>query len=106
MTWYFLEAGSLTTGLRVAIALVPVPFFALFLWQLIQGIRGMDELERRVHLEALAVAFPLSILLIMLLGLLELAIALNRDDWSYRHIWPFFFAFYFLGLSLARRRYS
>jgi hypothetical protein len=70
-----------------------------------QALRDLDELERRIQLEALAIAFPGALLLIMTLGLLQLAIPLSPADWSYRHIWPFLFLFYFLGLALTRRRY-
>lgn len=103
---FWLKSGPLPDGLRLAIALLPLPFFAFVLWGVMRDIGRQDELERRIHLEALAVAFPLSILLLMTLGLLQLALPLNPDDWSYRHVWPFPFAFYFLGLARARRRYS
>jgi hypothetical protein len=66
----------------------------------------MDELHRRVHLEALAIAFPLTMLLLMVLGLVELVIPLSPDDWSYRHVWQFLPLFYFLGLALTWRRYQ
>lgn len=98
-----LERGSLAL---VAISLLPtLPFMAL-MREVVAGIRGSDELERRVHLEALAVAFPLTILLLMVLGLLELAMDLDRADWSYRHLWPFAVLFWLGGLGLARRRYA
>jgi hypothetical protein len=54
----------------------------------------------------LAFAFPLTLLMLMTLGLVELAIGLNPDDWSYRHVWPFVFLFYFAGLVRAKRRYE
>ena len=101
-----LKSVELETWLRVGIVLVPiVPFAFLLLW-IIRGIRQLDELERRIQLEALAVAFPLTFLLLMTLGLLELAIKLKPEDWSYRHLWPFLFVFYLAGLTLARRRYQ
>jgi len=101
-----LESDELADWLRVTIALLPVPFFAYSLILFIAQIRSLDELHIRVHLEALAVAFPLTVLLIMTLGLMELAVGLSPDDWSYRHIWPFLFVFYFLGLIIAWRRYQ
>ena len=101
-----LESVELADWLRVTIALLPVPFFAYSLILFIAQIRSLDELHIRVHLEALAVAFPLTVLLIMTLGLMELAVGLSPDDWSYRHIWPFLFTFYFLGLIIAWRRYQ
>ena len=101
-----LESFVMETWLRVVVVLVPVVPFTLFLLTLIRGIRGMDELERRIQLEALAVAFPLTFLLLMTLGLLELAINLKPEDWSYRHLSPFLIIFYLIGLVVAKRRYQ
>jgi hypothetical protein len=92
--------------LRSGIALFPIPFFVLFLVSFIGSIRRMDELERRIHLEALAVAYPLAMVLIMVLGLLERAIQLPFEDWSFAHVWAYLPLFYFVGLALARRRYQ
>jgi hypothetical protein len=101
----FLENGT-TPWIRVAIALAPLPAFIWFLRDFIRGLRGLDELERRIQLEALAVAFPLTVVLIMTLGLVQIAVPLSPDDWSYRHLWPLLFLFYLAGLVLARRRYQ
>ncbi len=97
---------ELAPWLRVLVALVPVPFVTLFLVMIVRGIRQMDELERRIHLEAVGVAYPLAILLFMTLGLLELAIPLKKEDWSYRHVWIYLPIFYFIGLAIARKRYQ
>lgn len=101
-----LEHRGTAPWLRVTVALIPVLPFALFLLLFIRGIREMDELQRRIHLEALAVAFPLTMLLLQTLGLLERAIPLPFEDWSYAHVWAYLPLFYFLGLALATRRYQ
>lgn len=103
---FALEELQLAPGLRVAVALLPVLPTAVFLWLVITNIRGLDELQRRVHLEALAIAFPLAILLLWTLGLLQLAIDLPAEDWSYRHVWVYLPLFYFIGLAIASRRYQ
>lgn len=95
----------LPTWIKVTAALVPILPTALFLWVVVSALRGMDELHRRVHLEALVIAYPLAILLLVTLGFLQLAINLPAEDWSYRHIWPFLPCFYFLGLTIAWKRY-
>lgn len=100
-----LEAVEYGSGEAVLLALLPIPFFALFLWTCVRAVRESDELERRIQLEALAFAFPITVLLLMVLGLLELATELNPDDWSYRHVWMLTPLLYFGGLALARRRY-
>ena len=102
----FVENTELSTGLRLFVALVPIIPFSVFLMAALVGIREMDELHRRVHLEALAIAFPLTMLLIMLLGLIELVLPLSPDDWSYRHVWQFLPVFYFIGLAFTWRRYQ
>lgn len=99
------EATAIPRAVRVAIALLPIPAFGFFLVEWIRGIRRLDELDRRIQLEALAVAFPLGLVLVMGLGLIQRVTQLDPLDWSYRHIWPFLIAFYFFGLALARRRY-
>jgi len=101
-----LDNVKLSDGLRVVVALTPVVPFALFLVFILAGIRHMDEFHRQVQLEALAIAFPLTMLLFMLLGMLELAIPLSPVDWSYRHTWSYLPLFYFIGLAIAWRRYQ
>lgn len=91
--------------LRVGVALAPLLPTIGMLWLSWAAIRGLDELQRRVHLEALAVAFTLAIVMLWTLGLLELAITLDQDNWSYRHVWAFLPMFYFIGLAISWRRY-
>lgn len=104
---FFLEANAgWSPPARLALSFVPTPLFAWFLWNFVRGIRSADELERRIQLEALAVAFPLACLLITTLGLVQRAVTLNFQDWSFNHIWPMFALFYLVGVLLARRRYT
>ncbi len=97
---------GLDSGLRVGIALLPVPVFAAFLWHAIRSIRSAHEFERRIHLEARAVPFPLTMLLLTTLALMERAVTLRFEDWSYAHIWIYLPIFYLGGLTLARKRYA
>lgn len=108
-TWFAARAileSSAPGWVRIAAALAPAPFAGMALLTLIRSARGLDELEKRIQLEALAFAFVLAVLLLMTLGLMELAVTLNRDDWSYRHVWAMLPLLYFGGLVLARRRYA
>jgi hypothetical protein len=69
-------------------------------------MRNLDELQRRIQLEALAIAFPAVLLLLMTLGLLQVAgVAVSQEDWSYRHIWFIALASYAVGVKMAERRY-
>jgi hypothetical protein len=104
---FYLEAHpELSEGVRIGLALVPMPVFMAFGWSFIRSLRGADELERRIQLEALAVAFPLGLLLLTTLGLMQRAVELNFENWSYNHVWQLFAVFYIAGLMFARRRYA
>lgn len=104
---FYLEAHpAMATQGRLMLAFLPSPIFALFLWKFVAGIRSADELERKIQLEALAVAFPLGVLLLTTLALVQRAVELNFQDWSYNHVWPYFVIFYILGIFIARRRYT
>ena len=72
-----LELGSPPPAARVAIALLPAPFFVWYLWTWMKGVSEMDELERRIELEALGFAFPAAVVFSMTIGLLDVAIELE-----------------------------
>ena len=101
-----LRKFQLEGWVRVAVALLPIPPFVVFLAMVLKEIRSLDELWRRIHLEALAIAFPLAVLLLMILGLMELATGLSPNDWSYRHVWVFMPIFYAIGVLVSIRRYK
>jgi heme/copper-type cytochrome/quinol oxidase subunit 2 len=104
---FSLEANpAMPEHTRLAIAFIPVPLFATFIWSFIRSVRDADELERRIHLETLAIAFPLGLLLLTTLGLVQRAVELDFQDWSYNHVWPMFAFFWLLGNAIARKRYS
>ena len=104
---FYLEAHPELPGRgRLLLAFAPVPVFAAFLWSFIRSVRNGDELERRIQLEALAIAFPLGVLLLTTLGLVQRAVELSFEDWSYNHVWPMFAVFYVAGVVIARKRYA
>lgn len=107
---YFVSRAGLETvprgsALAIGFALLPVPFFIWMLVGMIRGIRQLDELVRRIQIEALAFGFLCSLVFLMVLGLMELAIDLPKEDLSYRHVWAMMPTLYFIGLALAWRRY-
>lgn len=102
----FLMECTYPKPLGYAVVLLTLVPFSLFLWQFFKIIRHGDELERQVQLEALALAFPLTVLGLMKLSLFQMIAPLSIENWSYRHLLPFVFVAYFVGLFLARRRYG
>ena len=101
-----LEMPDLGRNTRIAIALSPAIPAGLFLLAFMHNIKTLGELELKVQLEAFAFAFPLTVFLLMFLGLMQLAIDLDMNNWSYRHVWTFVPIFYLAGLALAWRKYK
>jgi hypothetical protein len=95
-----------STPLRVAIALLPMPWFVWYLWTWFQGAAAMDELQRRIELEALGFAFPAAVVYLMTIGLLDIAVALPPEDFSLHHVWFMLPLLYYVGLWRAKRRYE
>ena len=107
---YLLSRGLLeltipSTPLRIAIALLPAPFFIYYLWTWMKGVSEMDELERRIELEALGFAFPSAVVFLMTIGLLDIAVTLPPEDFSLHHVWLMLPLFYYAGLWRAKKRY-
>ena len=100
-----LELQIASPPLRIAIALLPAPFFVFYLWTWMKGVSEMDELERRIELEALGFAFPSTLVFLATLGLLDVATTLNPDDFSLRHTWLMLPVLYYIGLWRAKKRY-
>lgn len=93
-------------ALRVGIALIPLPFFVLFLRRLIMHMRSVDELQRRIQLEALAIAFSLTMATLTTLGLLQTAGIEPEGGWSLTSLWIYAGMLYLLGRRIASRRYA
>lgn len=94
------------TTAGIILSLLPVITFALFIYNIIKGVASMDEVQVRVQMEAAVIAFSLSLLLIMTLGLLDLVVTLNKENWGYRHLVPYFAILYFVGLIISKRKYN
>jgi hypothetical protein len=101
-----LELNVAPAPVRVAIALLPVPFFVWYLWTWFKGAAAMDELQRRIELEALGFAFPAAVVLLMTIGLLDVAGTLPPGDFGRQQIWLMLPMLYYVGLWRATRRYA
>jgi len=88
------------------LVIIPIITFALFIYKFYRSIVFMDEVQIKIQMEAVVVGFALGLLLLMALGLLELVIILPKEDWSYRHLVPYFVIFYCIGLFIAKRKYN
>jgi len=103
---FMLKFVPMPRAAEISVALTPVLLFAWYIWRWMHGVRRLDELQRLMTLEALAFAYPVSLLLILTLGLLEVAGLGKPTLITYLQLWPLVFWFYFIGLIIARRRYA
>ena len=97
------EPGSMPA---LVLALLPVPFFAAFVWAYVRKVRALDELQRRIQLEALALAFPIALLIVFTAGLLDLAGFPGHQNWDLPRLWPLVLLPFWFGLVRAHRRYT
>ena len=54
----------------------------------------MDEVQIKIQMEAFVFAFAMGLLILMTLGLMDLYIVLNQEDWSFRFLVPIFIILY------------
>jgi hypothetical protein len=95
--------GHEHTPLGYAIAFLPIIPSALALWAFMRMFRGLDELQRRIQLEAVAFSF-LATCLITLTWAFQQNAGLPRFDVSW--VAPLLIMLWGLGLGIAKRRYA
>jgi hypothetical protein len=88
---------------RLALAMIPVALWSAATLILVRTARGLDELQRRIQLEALAIAFPLAMLIGMTVEYAQKAgFALGVDVGD---VWPVMALLYVPALLFALLRY-
>ena len=90
------------SGWRVPLALLPMIPMVFALLAFVRAFGRMDELQRRVQLEALAFGFGGTALLTFGYGFLQL-VGFPQVSWFL--VWPIMAALWIVGLALANRRY-
>jgi hypothetical protein len=71
-SWFF-QYAVLSPTLRILLALLPLIPGGLFLFSLVKGIRGLDELQQRIYTETATLTFIVTILMTFLFGSLQRA---------------------------------
>jgi hypothetical protein len=100
---WWLGMRGLGQGARTAIALLPVPANLMLIVLIVQRIRKLDEFFRRVHLEAVAIAFLLTGLAVFVYGYLEMARAVRPLNVAI--VWVFMTISYGVGYVVALKHY-
>ena len=102
------RANLIPVAVRPVAALSPVvPLIAFFIG-IVRWIRGLDELQRMIHLEALVLQFAGVGILVMSYGMLaraELVPDLPATR-AFPFLWISLFGFWSFGVLLVRRKYQ
>jgi hypothetical protein len=99
---WLVEALELTGAARGALALLPMLGVAALVAAIVRHFRRVDELQRRIALEAHAVAFAGTAFATLSWGFLE-GVGLPRL--SMFCVWPLMAALWMAGALVAQRRY-
>ena len=88
----------------IAVMSMPLLVFFWLVWEVQRALRHFDELQRRIHLEALALAFLTVLLALMGLGLIE-ETPRGRVIIPFRDLWFALLPLYAICYLAARRHY-
>jgi hypothetical protein len=96
-----IELGSTA---RIAVALAPVPVKITAIALILQAIRRLDEFQKRVHFEAVTVAFLSTGVAVIVYGYLEKVQAAGPLNMGL--VWTFMVFFYAIGYFIAKVHYK
>jgi len=97
-----IKQNDFAPPVKVLIALLPLPAYAVLIAVIVRGVRAMDEMQRRVHLEAAAICLSATALVTIGYGFLGLAGA-PQPNWAFVACLMSFL--YALGYAVAARHY-
>ncbi len=99
---HLLASGIGNRGAAIAITLAPMVPAIFLCWSIIGVIRRLDELQRRLQLEAFALAFAGTALITFSYGFLENA---GFPRLSAFAVWPVMCGLWLAGVLFGRLRY-
>lgn len=102
VTWSLDHVAMPPSG-RLALAMIPVALWSGAITLFVLLLRTLDELQRRIQLEALAIAFPSAMMLGM--GVEYAQKAGFVLDLTVGDVWPLMFLLYLPALIYAHRKY-
>ena len=87
---------------KVLVALLPAPAYAVLIYVILRGVRDMDEMQRRIHLEAAAICLMATAMVTVTYGFLGLAGA-PQPNWAF--VTCLMALLYTVGYAVAYRHY-
>ena len=88
---------------RFPLALLPMAPFIYGLLSYVRYLRSVDELQQRIMLEALAIAFGATAAITFAYGFLE-SVGLPHANWLF--VWAVMGVAWLLAIEYAKRRYQ
>lgn len=101
---WLLKKQEFSVPIRLGMALVPVAIYVYCLVGYLRLIRLADELQRRIHLEALAIAFPSTVVAVFASEYLRKAGFIDQLKPDY--VLMSMLTLWALGFFIAWRRYQ
>tara|TARA_R110002012_G_scaffold234226_1_gene407770 strand:+ start:435 stop:800 length:366 start_codon:yes stop_codon:yes gene_type:complete len=86
----------------ILVSLMPVVPALGVCWVIVRGVRRMDELQRKIHFEAMVIAFAAVALLTFSYGFLE---NVGFPKMTMFVVWPLMATFWVIGTIISSLRY-
>ncbi len=102
--YWALGHTELGTTARIVVALLPLPGNIALIALVVRGIRRLDEFQKRVHFEAVTLAFLSTGVAVFVYGYLQKAHAVGPLNMGL--VWAFMLIFYAVGYFIAVRHYQ
>jgi len=99
-----LRNPALSQTWRIVVALLPIPGDVALIVLVLIGIRRLDDFQKRVHFEAVTVAFLSTGVAVFVYGYLEKAQAVG--PLSAGVVWAFMLVFYAIGYFISAGHYK
>ena len=93
-------------AMRLTYAALPVIPSILYLLAVVKAVRALDELHRRIQLEAVAFAFVATLVLSLSYGMLQKSGFFRGWAWNWEGIWGLMIVTWVAGQVIANRQYS
>ncbi|MEO7446321.1 MAG: hypothetical protein ABIT96_01715 [Ferruginibacter sp.] len=102
---FVLKKKLVTEPVSYAAVALSVISFGAFIFFYIKDISRLDEVQVRIHMEAVVIGFALAVLLLMTLAFLSYIKPLNVKDWGYGQVMHISWLLYFTGLCITKYKY-
>jgi hypothetical protein len=100
---WLLRSPGLGYAVRIALALLPLPGDIALIYLTLRAIRTLDEFQKRVHFEAVIVAFLSTGVAVFVYGYLQKAQVVGFLNAGL--VWAFMLLFYAIGYIVAASHY-